>query len=440
MPGRLLTLQKALNGYSQIGIHFVNNLEGQYIDTVAGLGDDYGLYYWGSLVGNFFNCSADQAAHYFFAVLSFFGFIIASTGFIVLSKTFFEKILSGATCFLAAYIAWTLNDVYVANFFACSFIPWCLIAFKKKNIYFISFYYFVSGFFFVEASFVRSTAFLAPLFFLLIKLLLEETLSLQKKALVLFCLLTGYSLSTIRIKTVFKNSQKFLQEHNGAYGNTEEKHVFWHSIYCGFGYLTNKYNIKYSDSCPQKLFENQREGVFCPSKKYEKAVKKGVFKFVKKNLDFVLQTLAAKVGVVLLYFLIFAGWGLLQCRAGFHRGLQFSVLKKVISCTPLFFIALLMSGFMELLPLSTAWKLFWMMVIGLIVLSFVPLIIFVYHKKEQLPWCGALFFAALPGIIVVPLPAYLLGFITCSIFYGLNLTIQNKEEESIDARTKTTVH
>ena len=174
-----------------------------------------------------------------------------------------------------------------------------------------------------------------------------------------FFFIIGYLLPVYHFNYEIQRRNVFLKQNNISLPN-RESHVFWHNIYTGFGFLQNEYGIEWKDECAIKAALAVNPQAEYPYKLYEQTIKNLLFKLCKEKRYFVLTTIFAKLGVVFYYFLIYFGW-----------------------------LAVLVSWFFP-----KPWYI-------------------------ELAFWSAMGVAALPGIMTIPVTAYLIGFITCTVLYGI---------------------
>jgi hypothetical protein len=150
-----------------------------------------------------------------------------------------------------------------------------------------------------------------------------------------------------------------LRTYQPASLQTIKRHTLWHPIYLGFGFLKNDYGLEFNDQVALDKIKAVSPNTPHFSEDYEDQLKKETVSFIRSHPWFTIFTFLIKSAIVVFYFLVFANVGLFM-----------------------------------------AFK----------------------HRK---PWPVDLaFFVALAanaafGILVIPLPKYLLGFIAFSILYGM---------------------
>jgi len=360
MPCRLLMLVQALEGYLHTGVPLVALCKGQVSAAAAVGADDFGLYYWGSLIGGWIQCDAQEAASWCVVLLLTMSFIFATTGCMVLARKWWKGLLCVPFLLIVGALSWWVGDVYVASVCAGSLIPWCIIAHKKKSFSGALAVYVLAGWGLAELNFIRSFAGLPAIVFFFLALVTVHSFASVKKLLLGLALCFGFAGATVRINNVLKVRDAYLTSQGVVPGCALKQHVFWHTIYIGLGYIHNDLGLRYDDAVGIAL-EKKYPGIIYPSSEYENVCQQECFDLIKKHPNYVMTNFAAKGGVVLYYLLLFAGWGFL---------------------------------------LSFFYPRVW---------------------QWELPWWGALCTSALPGMMAIPCNAYLLGFITCCVLYALFL-------------------
>jgi len=116
---------------------------------------------------------------------------------------------------------------------------------------------------------------------------------------------------------VLSQRDAYLRKNNPTYERVPTRHVLWHSIYIGFGFLNNEYGIRCKDEIVIERVRLISPETIYLSKKYETILKKEVFSFITRHPLFVARTIFAKFGVICLSILIFANVGLIA--VALHR-------------------------------------------------------------------------------------------------------------------------
>jgi hypothetical protein len=165
------------------------------------------------------------------------------------------------------------------------------------------------------------------------------------------------SLPLIYARFPLRERDRFLATHQTGYRGSLNHHLFWHTAYLGLSYLTNPYVSAWRDLGAVQYVQAVDPTVIYGGEKYEALLRSRVEEIIHQDHKFIFYTLAAKAGVL-------AGMLLLCINIG---------LAATISC-----------------PKSLGTELaFWL----------------------------ATTFAALSGIIAIPVPQYVLGMITMALLY-----------------------
>ncbi len=111
-----------------------------------------------------------------------------------------------------------------------------------------------------------------------------------------------------------KPSVNYAKQHLPEVSVGQKAHVFWHNIYIGFGFLQqgNPDNITYDDSEGEKKVKKIVPGLTIENtKEYEHILKNEVINLIKNHWQFFIFTLFAKIGILLLFFLEYANFGII---------------------------------------------------------------------------------------------------------------------------------
>jgi hypothetical protein len=107
------------------------------------------------------------------------------------------------------------------------------------------------------------------------------------------------------------NRNEFLRQQKVDCSRIITRHPFWHSVYIGFGFLNNKHNLQYDDSCADNKAHEMCPTVEGNSLEYEILLKQEVQRLWKRDPEFICQTIAAKIGIMFYYLICFANIGLI---------------------------------------------------------------------------------------------------------------------------------
>ena len=304
-----------LAGYQETGIQLIG-YNGTSVFP-SGISDDIGMYYFIPKIVRFFGISLEQAINLFFYGMIIGALVIGLIGFFLLSKSWFFRIIATGALSLFYYSACRgMTDVYlVLASIAIGIVPLTLY-FIRNNRLTVPFCVFtcLSGIGIGTAHYIRAFSSVAVFIFLALTIFLCLSVSFKKKLVLWGLLLSGTAFPFFHFNAVLEQRNKYLGQ---KYNNYESRHVFWHSLYAGFGFLNNDLGIAWDDSTVINTIKKNAPNVVYPTQEYESAVKTEFFKLIRHHFHFVLVTLFAKLGVIFYYLLLFANIGLVA--AFFYR-------------------------------------------------------------------------------------------------------------------------
>lgn len=315
MPCRYEMLQQVLAGFQKTGVQLIG-YDGHSF-CPSGTSDDVGLYYFVPKLVRLFGISLDHAVNLFFYGMVAASFVLALVGFFLLSRSWIFRAIATIALTGFCYISCrSMTDVYlVQSSIALAVIPIALY-FMRKNKVSIPFgvFIFLSGLCVGFAHHIRSFSSFAVFLFLVLGVVFMMRVAWERKTIFLGLFFVGLVLPFFHFSFVLAQRKDFF---GSEYDGSSERHVFWHNLYAGFGFLSNDLGIYWNDKTViDKIKEVEPEAVY-PTKEYEAAVRTEVFKLIKNHFHFVLQTMFAKLGVIFYYLLMFANIGLLA--AFFYR-------------------------------------------------------------------------------------------------------------------------
>ena len=375
MECRYIILQKLLAAFGRTQVPLVGFDGSKLIPFLTF--DDVGLYLFVPKIVQFFNVSLQHAIDTFFYAQIACASVLGIVGLLLLFRSNIARFVSLLSfCLFLGFIFYQLRDVYIAyfaSFFAI--IPLFLYFILNNNDSKLFNYFLVIAGIVIGAShYVRSYSSLPVLGFIVCMVLLNRRFVLMKKITLLWCVFLGIFIAGCYFENVIGKYKNFAQTHFKEFDSLQTKHVFWHQVYIGFGFLkfNNKDNIMYDDSCgDHKVRQIDPEISMSQTSSYEAVLKNEVFKLIRTQFSFVVWTIFAKLGVLLFYLIFFANVGLL---AFFYTAFRYDLVLSFL-CT---------FGLSSITPLLT-----------------------------------------------VPIPQYALSFICCAFVFGLFYTQQFLEQLNI---------
>jgi hypothetical protein len=359
MSSRFIHLQKNLAGLLKTGIPLIE-FDGQNILPSLTF-DDLGIYIIIPQISKLLNTPIQQSINLFFYGMATISFFVGIIGWHKVYTSRINQLIAFVAVALLTYKALRIGDVYLAYFFCVNTLtPWAIYYAQKKHYdnYFLLFLFF-SGFLISFFHYIRAFSGLGVLFFLIF--LFVTSLSLTRKQWMqsILALIIGSAIPVISFNSIYNQSLEFSKKSLPI--TPEKNHVFWHSIYLGFGFLQifNPGIIYNDDAGVAKAQEIDPAVSLEKTKEYEAIIKNEVIKIIKNHWHFFILTIFAKLGILFMYFLEFANLG--------------------------FFLALLF---------RKKWNL-------------------------ELSFFIALSFYGLFPLLTIPYPEYSLGFISCATMYGI---------------------
>jgi len=273
----------------------------------------------------------------------------------------FGRIVAICAVALVCLLSLKTGDVYVVQSSAVlAFAPWVLFfGMRALSLWStLPFVFFVSAAL-ASANLMRSHSGTPVLIFMAWIFIFQLQGERKLKLLLTLAAIAGLLLPISYSRLVVQARNTYLQKQ--AYGSTTgtPHHVFWHVIYVGLGFLSNDVVPGYRDEIAAAKVREMAPQAIYTSPEYEEYLKREVIHIVAHHPLLVMETLAAKLGVIV-------GWLLL--------------------CTNL----------------------------GLVAAYHYPK----YWAVEVAFW-NAIAFQALAGIVAIPAKAYLLGFIAFAVLYGI---------------------
>ncbi len=375
--GRYSTLVQTIDGFRLTGVPLIGST-----GTVlfpAGHTDDIGIYYFVPLVSRLLDVSLPSAINIVLGSFILLGLVIGIFGFFKLFKLPKIRLVSAVGLILLASTAFEISNVYVTYMFAVTTTAPLVLAFsrQKKNGFksilpWMVFLGVVLGY----CNFIRSHSGTGMMIFLALWMILDRKLEWKEKAILTTVFIAFFLVPKVHFNFLEKNRDNYLQKNLSNYRPYPDHHPLWHSVYIGLGYLPNSYGIQYNDSvAAQKVTSVDPKIVYCSSE-YDEVLKQATLEIVRKDPFFILKTVVMKTLALLFYLVSFSNFGLL--------------------C------------FFYVRP---SWR-------------------------ETLPMITAGCFYALPGILIMPFPAYVLGMISLAAIFGIFMIGLTLEKYTVDHKLK----
>jgi hypothetical protein len=359
MGERYANLQETLEGYRRTGVPLVA-YDGVHF-TAAAPTDDAGLYYLVPKLARSLNLDLVASLKLFFLLL----FVGASAAALGAAFLMFKDWLSRVVALLGlvplVLISYWAKDLYaVQSAIVVGVVPWFLYLMQRARSQFrFACFLFFTGVVCGISDLVRVGSGMGVIIFVLCVVSFWSAWRRNKKLLLVSALLVGALIPRVYFRSLLHSRDAYLARQQPQSLPSSGAHPFWHSAYIGFGFLSNPYVPAYRDEVAVRTVCSIAPQAGYVSAEYESVLKGEVWRLVKEHPEFALQTLAAKLGVIAMFLLLFA-----------HLGL----------------------------PAAFFYPKSWPVELGF--------------------WC-AMGFNALLGLLIVPHYAYLLGFAAFASIYGI---------------------
>ena len=360
MPARWATLRDSLAGYVKTGIPLVGVDGNRLVPT--GSSDDAGLDYFVPPLASALGLPLAASLDIFLAGTLIGSFCLGSVGLLLLLRNPWIRYLAILEILALAVLCLRAGDVYlIPAAVVLAVVPWVLYLSRKARSGRLIFLILVlAGLGLGAANLLRAYSGTTVLLFCIPILVFYAEAKPKRRIMMLASLSLGLLASSLYFRHVFSYRDAYLRSQEADYVEAPRQHPMWHSIYIGLGFVSNPYVA--GGYCDQVAVDKVRSvspnAVFL-SPEYDRILAEQVRQLVRYHATLVLVNLAAKAGILQMLALLAANFGLLAALCERKR-----------------------------------WSL-------------------------DLAFCIAIAFGALPGLLVVPIPKYLLGFIAMLILYGL---------------------
>ena len=310
MDSRYESLHQTLMGTNKADIPLIAHDGINFI--IPGGSDNQGIHYFIPTIAKYLDIPLDNAIIVFYFSWNLLALGLGILGSLLLYKSYLQKLISIVALLLLSIIVFRHGYIY-------SFQASAVIATIPLFIYFIKLNR-ISPAFVVICIFIgawlgisnilRSYAGVGPLIFITFVLTYNFRVAIKTNTIVAVLIFSGFLIPTQYENYLIGQRDIYIEVHEPA-GQKKASYPFWHSIYIGFGYLQNDYGIEYKDSIAIEKVRSYSPKVKYLSQEYNDQLKKEVFKLIKNHPTFVIQTLAAKFGNILIILILFSNIGLL---------------------------------------------------------------------------------------------------------------------------------
>ncbi len=310
MPTRLKDSENAIVGMEKSNIYGIAYENNGYAYT--GWSDDQGLYIFIQFVNKFFSLTVVESIGLFYLLVLSIGFLLYFISGFLLFKEKKTRLFFNVWLVLLTLLAFKIRDVYIMFYFTVSFIP-IFIYFLKKEYskkYLILFsLLLIVGVFMQISNYFRGYSGTLVILFICTYLLFSK-INPKIKAISISILFAGLIFTKIFWNYSIENPRKIFIEQVGTDKPMSKSHPFWHTVYIGFGYIDNNIVEKYLDEVAFEKVKSINPNATCCTPEYEDILKNEVIQILIKHPLLFVSTVGAKIGVYLVYFILFINLGL----------------------------------------------------------------------------------------------------------------------------------
>lgn len=360
METRLEGLQNTLIGFERTGTPLVafSEARGYYL---AGFADDIGLYYLVPLICRYLQVPLSTAVEGFLWTVLGMAFMLGTLGCMFLFRRAVSRVIAGAALAVLALLASRIGDVYLLQAAAVmGLVPGLLALVRSARASaYLTGLALPLGLLIGAVNLFRSHAGDVVAVFLVLLVLGQIRWSRVRRGLVVALCLLGMALPGHYLSHLQDTTEAYLHSIDAAYEPSNRAHPFWHSVYLGLGFIVNDLGITYKDEVAFAKVRELAPETKYNSPQYEAVLRQQIWQIVRSYKLYALMLMAAKTGVIAMYLLVSANFGL-----------------------------------------WAAWR---------------------YPKTRDVEWAfaGSLAFAALPGLLVIPYLTYCIGFVVLATIYGV---------------------
>jgi len=322
MPGRYEGLKATIEGYKRTGVDLVvynDPISLGDVNTIgpAGLTDNLGTYYFIPKFVQLTGIDLDLAIQLFYTGFTFVAFILSTLFMWKLCKTGIGKIISVFALTAISLIIAGIGDYYIyAGALPLGAIPIWIHLYKSGNHRNIFIFILSFGFIASLVHLMRSHAGTAVVLIILTMIFISKEFTIKDKFKSLVLMFLPYIIISATFNNIVEKRNNYLESINSVYDLSGTR-AMWHNMYYSLGFLNNYYgengykDHEASDTYALKKVLSINPDVIKYGVEYEQILKNEYFKFVKAHPLFFMKTVFSKIGVLLMYFILFSNIGLI---------------------------------------------------------------------------------------------------------------------------------
>jgi hypothetical protein len=317
MPCRRVQADQAIAGYEKAHVPLVSWDGAKF--TATANNDDKGLFYFLQKLSSWFGLNTDQALFLFYTLSLSLAFLLGMLGIVLIFKETRSRLFATIALFLLTALTFVRGDLYIMyTVFALAAIPLFLYFLQAGKSGWLGLHLAFAGLLAGTANFVRANTATGGIIFILIALFFYYKGSFKNKLVLFVTLILGLVAVNSSVSNLYEKRDAFLALVNGTESVRPVKgHAFWHAVYVGLGYVKNPVVRDFRDEVAFEKVAEINPAIKQYSPEYEDALKKETISFVTEHPFLFAINLLAKLGIILIYILVFANIGLIA--AYFYR-------------------------------------------------------------------------------------------------------------------------
>jgi SAM-dependent methyltransferase len=303
MGDRYGEVSEAISGWQAAGAPLVGRLYGRWEPVPCG--DDTGIFYIVPLLARTTGWSANKSLDSFlFGVLAVSA-ISGIAGLWLTASGVLQRVIAIVPICAGEYLSYKVGDVYlIQGSLVLMLIPWLVYSLTAEVRSWRRFLIvFLSGITIGLAQWIRTQSGSPVLVFFFV-LLCFSLVQRSLKFFLALTLLAGMSLPLLYARIPLHQRDRFLAAQQPGYRPPLNHHLFWHTAYLGLGYLTNPFVPEWRDSLAVEYVQAIDPAAIYGGEEYEKLLRSQVTGIVRRHPRFILDTVAAKSGVLAFMLLL----------------------------------------------------------------------------------------------------------------------------------------
>ncbi len=311
MPGRFDWLMEAVEGLKRSNTPLVGFNINTNEWSVPGSGDDLGIYYVIPYLVKALGISVEGGINLFFLTVLALSMLMGVWFLCISWKSNLVRAIGSALIFVFSILSLVAGDVYLFGTMAVIVAApaFFLLTNHMQSIgWHHNVLIFILGIFFALCNEFRSASGTLGLGIIALAIIFKLEIAWRSRIVSCLILVTGLVPVGLAHNSLVADRDAYLAKEAVAFNRTTtDSHFFWHSVYIGFGFLNNPYGIVYSDGVATNLVKSKYPAIIGSSDvdtdyhAYEHVLKQETMQLAINHPYFVIRTLAAKFGVVLLF-------------------------------------------------------------------------------------------------------------------------------------------